>query len=107
MSVQIIVDSTVDMPERMKDRFRIVPLITNEIKERVYTVPLTVHFGQEEYIDGVTIDKHRFYERLVESDELPTTSQASPAAFDAIFSDVASVGDSAVVVTLASKFSGT
>ena len=93
MSVQIIVDSTVDMPERMKGRFRIVPL--------------TVHFGAEEYIDGVTIDKHRFYERLVESDELPTTSQASPAAFDAIFSDVASVGDSAVVVTLASKFSGT
>ena len=93
MSVQIIVDSTVDMPERMKDRFRIVPL--------------TVHFGAEEYIDGVTIDKHRFYERLVESDELPTTSQASPAAFDAIFSDVASVGDSAVVGTIASKFSGT
>ena len=93
MSVQIIVDSTVDMPERMKDRFRIVPL--------------TVHFGAEEFIDGVTIDKHRFYERLVESDELPTTSQASPAAFDAILSDVASVGDSAVVVTLASKFSGT
>ena len=93
MSVQIIVDSTVDMPERMKDRFRIVPL--------------TVHFGAEEFIDGVTIDKHRFYERLVESDELPTTSQASPAAFDAIFSDVASVGDNAVVVTLASKFSGT
>ena len=93
MSVQIIVDSTVDMPERMKDRFRIVPL--------------TVDSGAEEFIDGVTIDKHRFYERLVESDELPTTSQASPAAFDAIFSDVASVGDSAVVVTLASKFSGT
>lgn len=93
MSVQIIVDSTVDMPERMKGRFRIVPL--------------TVHFGAEEFIDGVTIDKHRFYERLVESDELPTTSQASPAAFDAIFSDVASVGDSAVVVTIASKFSGT
>ena len=43
MSVQIIVDSTVDMPERMKDRFRIVPL--------------TVHFGAEEFIDGVTIDK--------------------------------------------------
>lgn len=93
MNVQIIVDSTVDMPERMKDRFRIVPL--------------TVHFGAEEFIDGVTIDKHRFYELLVERNELPTTSQASPAAFDAILSDVASVGDSAVVVTLASKFSGT
>ena len=93
LKTRIIVDSTADL----------VP----EIKARVYTVPLTVHFGQEEYLDGVTIDKHRFYERLVESDELPTTSQATPAAFDAIFSDVASVGDSAVVVTLASKFSGT
>lgn len=62
MSVQIIVDSTVDMPERIKDRFRIVPL--------------TVHFGDEEFIDGVTIDKQCFYERLVESDQLPTTSQA-------------------------------
>lgn len=93
MSVQIIVDSTVDMPERMKDRFRIVPL--------------TVHFGAEEFIDGVTIDKHRFYERLVESDELPTTSQATPAAFDKEFAEVAAAGDSAVVVTLASKFSGT
>ncbi len=93
MSVQIIVDSTVDMPERMKDRFRIVPL--------------TVHFGSEEFIDGVTIDKRRFYERLVESDELPTTSQATPAAFDKEFAEVAAAGDSAVVVTLASKFSGT
>ena len=64
MSVQIIVDSTVDMPERIKDRFRIVPL--------------TVHFGDEEFIDGVTIDKQRFYERLVESDQLPMTGQARP-----------------------------
>jgi len=54
MSVQIIVDSTVDMPDRIKECFRIVPL--------------TVHFGGEEFIDGVTIDKARFYERLVESD---------------------------------------
>ena len=92
MSVQIIVDSTVDMPERAKERFRIVPL--------------TVHFGTEEFIDGVTIDKHRFYERLVESDELPTTSQATPAAFDEVFAAVAA-GDSAVVLTISGKFSGT
>ena len=41
MSVQIIVDSTVDMPERMKDRFRIVPL--------------TVHFGAEEFLSLIHI----------------------------------------------------
>lgn len=93
MSVQIIVDSTVDMPERIKDRFRVVPL--------------TVHFGDEEFIDGVTIDKQRFYERLVESDQLPTTSQATPAAFDKEYAAVRTAGDSAVVLTIASDFSGT
>ena len=67
MKTRIIVDSTADL----------VP----EIKARVSTVPLTVHFGQEEYIDGVTIDNKTFYEKLIESDMLPTTSQATPDAF--------------------------
>ena len=67
LKTRIIVDSTADL----------VP----EIKARVYTVPLTVHFGQEEYIDGVTIDHRTFYEKLVESDVMPTTSQATPDAF--------------------------
>lgn len=93
MSVQIIVDSTVDMPDRIKECFRIVPL--------------TVHFGGEEFIDGVTIDKVRFYERLVESDVLPTTSQATPAAFQKVFEEVTAAGDSAVVITISSKLSGT
>ena len=93
MSVQIIVDSTVDMPDRIKECFRIVPL--------------TVHFGGEEFIDGVTIDKARFYERLVESDLLPTTSQAAPAAFQKVFEEVEAAGDSAVVITISSKLSGT
>lgn len=65
--VRILVDSTVDLPERCRAQVR--------------AVPLTVHFGDEELIDGVTIDRRRFYERLIESDVLPTTSQATPAAF--------------------------
>ena len=93
MSVRIIVDSTVDMPDELKDQFLIVPL--------------TVRFGDEEFIDGVTIDKKRFYERLVESDVLPTTSQATPDAFQRIFADVAKNKDSAVVITISSKLSGT
>ncbi len=64
MKTRIIVDSTADL----------VP----EIKNRVHVVPLTVHFGDEEYIDGVNIDHKTFYEKLIESDVLPTTSQATP-----------------------------
>ena len=91
--VQIIVDSTADMPERFAAQCRVVPL--------------TVQFGNETFIEGVTIDRRRFYERLVESDVLPTTSQATPAAFAEVFDEVARAGDSAVVLTLSSKLSGT
>lgn len=93
MSVQIIVDSTADL--------------TPALKERVLTVPLTVHFGQEEYIDGVTIDHQTFYKKLVSGDTLPSTSQASPAGFEEKYQQVRSAGNSAVVITVASKVSGT
>lgn len=93
MTTRIIVDSTADL----------VP----EIKERVHIVPLTVHFGDEEYIDGVTIDHETFYNRLIESDVLPTTSQATPDAFVKEFDKIKEAGEEAVVITLASKFSGT
>ena len=76
-------------------------------RQRVYTVPLTVHFGQEEYIDGVTIDNKTFYEKLVESDVLPTTSQAAPNDFIKEFEKAKQAGEAAVVITLASRFSGT
>ena len=41
-------------------------------------VPLTVHFGDEEFVDGVDLTGQEFYEKLVASQVLPTTSQASP-----------------------------
>ena len=93
MHTRIIVDSTADlMPE---------------YKNRVHTVPLTLHFGDEEYIDGVTIDHQTFYEKLIESDVLPTTSQATPDAFMQKFEKAKNAGDAAVVITLSSNFSGT
>lgn len=93
MNTRIIVDSTTDlMPE---------------VKGRVSVVPLTVHFGDEEYIDGVTIDHKSFYEKLVETDVHPTTSQATPAAFMTEYEKVRAAGDSAVVITLSAKLSGT
>lgn len=93
MNVRIIVDSTCDL----------IP----ELKRRVSIVPLTVHFGDEEYIDGVTINHKQFYEKLIECDTLPGTSQATPDAFGKVFEQVAQAGESAVVLTLSSKLSGT
>lgn len=93
MCVRIIVDSSTDVSEKYR--------------EKIQFVPLTVRFGDREYLDGVEISKHQFYEMLVESDVLPTTSQATPAAFAEYLESVASAGDSAVVITLSSKLSGT
>lgn len=93
MKVRIIVDSTADMAPRYRGHAAVAPL--------------TIHFGGEELIDGVSIDRRRFYERLVESDELPTTSQASPAVFQQLYEDAKRAGESAVVITISSKLSGT
>ena len=93
MCVRIIVDSSTNVSEKYR--------------EKIQSVPLTVRFGDKEYLDGVELSKHQFYEMLVESDVLPTTSQAAPAAFADCFEAIASAGDSAVVITLSSKLSGT
>jgi len=93
MEVKIITDSTVDLREELKKRLKIVPL--------------TVHFGEEEYIDGVTMTQRQFYEKLEKSDALPSTSQATPDAFMQVFEQIKQAGQSAVVLTLSSKLSGT
>ena len=92
MAVKLIIDSTTDMPQALK--------------ERCTVVPLTVCFGTQEYIDGVTIDHKTFYEMLVESDQLPSTSQATPAAFARVL-ETLEPEDSAVIMTLSSELSGT
>lgn len=93
MNVRIIIDSSADT--------------TPEIRKQCTVVPLTLRFGDTEYIDGVTIDHRTFYEMLIESDTLPTTSQASPDAFAQVFQQVVDAGEEAVVLTLSSKLSGT
>ena len=93
MSVKIIVDSTVDL--------------TEDVLSKVRMVPLTVNFGETEYTDRVEINYKLFYEKLVESDVLPTTSQATPDAFLREFEKIGREDDGTVVITLSSKFSGT
>ena len=93
MSVRIVIDSTADVAPEIAGRFAVVPL--------------TVTFGTEEFVDGVTISHQEFYNRLIESDVMPTTSQATPAAFDAVLSEIAAAGDTAVIITLAHQLSGT
>lgn len=93
MSVKIVLDSTTDLVPELRDKFEFVHL--------------TVNFGETEYIDGVTITHKEFYEKLIESDVMPTTSQASPEAFEKVFRKITEKGDEVIAITLASKLSGT
>ena len=93
MNIRIIVDSTADL----------LP----EVASRLTVVPLSVRFGDREYVQGVDITNAQFYEMLVESDTLPTTSQATPYQFEAAFREAVEAGDTVVAITLSAKLSGT
>lgn len=93
MSVRIVLDSSADFPQELKSRFSVVAL------------PL--FFGDEEYLDGVTITYKEFYEKLVETYVMPTTSQPTPGAFADAYREALEEYDEVVVITLSSQLSGT
>ncbi len=91
--VKIIVDSTADL--------------TAEIEKQITRVPLIIRFGDEEFIDGVTISHTEFYEKLIECEDIPQTSQATPDSFIRVLDETLTEDDQAVIITLSSKLSGT
>ena len=91
--IKLILDSTADL--------------TPAVRSQVTVVPLTIHFGEEEYLDGVTIDNRTFYEKLIESDVLPTTSQATPYVFEKAFREAVADGSQVICITCSSRLSGT
>lgn len=94
MSVRIIVDSACDITKEKADALKLDFL------------PLKTIFGDTEYLDGITLTHHEFYEKLIESDCMPSTSQIPPHEYETIYQDVKNNGDTAVVITLSSKLSG-
>lgn len=95
MAVKFIIDSGADiLPEEC-------------VKLDIVHLPLKVIFGGREYADAVDMTHREFYEKLVESDVLPTTSQVPPGDFADACEKVVAAGDTAVIVTVSGKLSGT
>ena len=95
MSVKFVIDSASDvLPEEAKAM-------------GVAHLPLQVMFGEETFDDAVSLSHREFFEKLTTSKALPTTSQITPAAFDACYRQLTAGGDSVVVITISSKLSGT
>jgi DegV family protein with EDD domain len=90
----IVLDSTADYPDA-QDRF-----------PNWRIVPLYVRFGAESYRDYVDIEPVEFYARLRTAEELPTTSQPTPADFAAAYEELAGF-ERVLSLQLSSKLSGT
>lgn len=95
MAIKIIVDSASDIGREEAHKLGIT------------MIPLTILFGEDEYLDGVDLTPLQFYEKLIEGDELPKTSQISAYRFEEEFKKIVENGDEALVITLSSKLSGT
>ncbi len=95
MGIRIITDSTSDISREQAEKLG------------VSVIPLKVIFGDTEYREGVDITIEGFYERLIHSEKLPTTSQPSPEDFMRSFLSAKEAGDSVLVILIAGKLSGT
>ncbi|MBD5094884.1 MAG: DegV family protein [Subdoligranulum sp.] len=93
MAIRIITDSAADITENRRPDLTILPM--------------TVSFGEAEFHDGVDLTHRQFYERLIESDTLPVTSQISPTRFEEAFGAAVDAGETVVAITISSKLSGT
>ena len=93
--VAIVTDSTAYLPEECLKQYNIS------------VTPLSVVWGEQDYLDGVDILPSEFYNRLANSKVLPTTSQVTPAAMQEMFQSLLDQGYDVLGIFLSSKISGT
>ena len=94
MTVRIITDSASDIPQIQAEKWNIT------------VIPLKVRFGETEYLDGVTLKPREFYEKLVETDEVPKTSQIPPFEYEELFRKAKEAGEEVLCFTMSSGVSG-
>ncbi len=94
-NIALVTDSTSDLPPEIIDDYQI------------HQIPLNIHFGENQYLDKLTISPLRFFDLVEKEKKHPTTSQPNENSFLALYSHLASHYDSVIAVHLTDKFSGT
>lgn len=95
MAIKVVTDSTSDLPADVAESLGIE------------VVPLNVHFGSDVYKDRVNLMPDAFYDKLINGDILPTTSQPSVGEFIDVYERLGSDADGIVSVHISEKLSGT
>ena len=93
--VYIVTDSTADLTEEEVKQFEIS------------IVPMNISIDDENYIDGVTITKEEFKEKMIASAELPKTAQPSIGRFVEVYDELGKNGDSVTSIQMMRSISGT
>jgi len=95
MAVKIVTDSLSD--------------ITSDLAQKlgITVVPLTVFFGQESFLDRITITTDEFYDKLTHGTIWPTTTQPPPGDFVNVYNKLAKETDEILVIVVSTKLSGT
>ena len=79
-------------------------LEAEEAKARgIALMPLYIRFGDEEFQDGVTLSHREFFEKLIETDDIPKTSQISEYRFTEAFEELTKDGSEVIAIVLSSK----
>ena len=92
MTVKVVTDSFSDIPTSVAQELGII------------IVPHYVHFGTEEYRDGVDLTTEEFYHKLISTSIHPLTSVAPPAVFAEVYNKLAEETDEIVSISLSPKF---
>ena len=95
MAIKVVTDSTSDLPADVAESLGIE------------VVPLNIHFGPDVYKDRVNLMPDTFYDKLINGDVLPTTSQPSVGEFIEVYERLGSDADGIVSVHISEKLSGT
>ena len=92
----LITDSTCDLPGEYLGKYQI------------QVVPLTIVWGEEQFLDGVDLGAEEFYQRLDQDPTLPTTSQPTPQQFAQAYEQAREQGaEEVLVICISSAMSGT
>ncbi len=95
MGIKLVTDSTCDLSLDLLNQ------------KGIGMLPLKVLFGEKEYVDKIDISTKAFYEKMRESEQLPTTSQVNPGEFYDYFEKELSNGNQVIGIFLSSELSGT
>ena len=93
--VAIVTDSSTYLPQEIADDLGLK------------VVPLTLHWDDKSYCDGVDIDAEEFYEKLSTSSTIPTTSQTPVNVFDQLFTNLLDQDYAVMAMLISSGISGT